>query len=193
MRISGGTSAGRLLKVPKGFDVRPTPDLVRQAIFNSLGPRVVGTEVLELFGGTGALSLEALSRGAVQALCVEKSGKHARFIRQNLKDVGLDESRFDLWIKDAFAALRMLRGQGRAFDLIFADPPFGDKNVGRRSTSFTQKLLDDDDLPRLLRSGGLLVLGHARRDELTVTDAWEERKYMKHGDSAFRFLARPGV
>jgi hypothetical protein len=77
MRIIGGSAGGILLnwrpKAPKGFEVRPTPDLVRQAVFNSLGPRVQGARVLELFAGTGALSLECLSRGAANALCVEKS------------------------------------------------------------------------------------------------------------------------
>ena len=64
MRITGGKAARRILKVPEGLDVRPTPDLVKQAVFNSLGPRVVGARVLELFAGSGALSLDCLSRGA---------------------------------------------------------------------------------------------------------------------------------
>ena len=64
MRITGGNAARRILKVPKGLDVRPTPDLVKQAVFNSLGARVEGAKVLELFAGSGALSLECLSRGA---------------------------------------------------------------------------------------------------------------------------------
>ena len=64
MRITGGKAARRILKVPKGLDVRPTPDLVKQAVFNSLGARVEGARVLELFAGSGALSLECLSRGA---------------------------------------------------------------------------------------------------------------------------------
>ena len=68
MRITGGHAARRILKAPKGLDVRPTPDLVKQAIFNSLGERVNGARVLELFAGTGALSLECLSRGAVSAV-----------------------------------------------------------------------------------------------------------------------------
>src|SRR6516225_1668232 len=67
MRITGGKAARRILKVPKGLDVRPTPDLVKQAVFNSLGARVQGARVLELFAGTGSLSLECLSRGAVTA------------------------------------------------------------------------------------------------------------------------------
>ena len=83
MRITGGNAARRILKVPKGLDVRPTPDLVKQAVFNSLGERVVGARVLELFAGSGALSLECLSRGAAGVLCIEKSHRHAEFIRSN--------------------------------------------------------------------------------------------------------------
>src|SRR5271163_3270198 len=88
MRITGGNAARRILKVPKGFDVRPTPDLVKQAVFNSLGARVAGARVLELFAGSGALSLECLSRGAVSALCIEKSARHAEFIRRNADTAG---------------------------------------------------------------------------------------------------------
>src|SRR5512136_452596 len=88
MRITGGKAARRLLKVPKGLDVRPTPDLVKQAVFNSLGARVQDAHVLELFAGTGALSLECLSRGAVSAVCVEKSSRHAQVLRQNCLAAG---------------------------------------------------------------------------------------------------------
>src|SRR5581483_5137426 len=88
MRITGGKAARTILKVPKGFDVRPTPDLVKQAVFNSLGERVAGARVLELFAGTGALSLESLSRGAVSAQCVEKSSRHADVLRKNFESAG---------------------------------------------------------------------------------------------------------
>ena len=188
MRIIGGTAGGTILKVPKGYDVRPTPDLVRQAIFNSLGGRVVDAEVLELFGGTGALSLECLSRGAASAVCVEKAGKHAHFIRQNARAAKLEEQRFEIRVKDAYAAIGQLADSGRQFDLIMADPPFGEKNVNRRSTSFSQKLLDDERLPSLLKADGLLVLGHTKRDTLDLTDVWREVKALKHGDSLFRLL-----
>src|SRR2546426_12673112 len=90
MRITGGKVGGRILKVPKGLDVRPTPDLVKQAIFNSLGERVVGARALELFAGSGALSLECLSRGAATVVCVEKSQRHAAFIRNNFAAAGFD-------------------------------------------------------------------------------------------------------
>ena len=188
MRIIGGTAGGRLLKAPKGHEVRPTPDLVRQAVFNSLGARVAGARVLELFAGTGALSLECLSRGAVHALCVEKSNRHAEFVRQNLAAARLDPARLEVRVQDAFSALAQLAGAASRFDLILADPPYGEKNLGCRSTSFAQRLLDNAHLPALLRSGGLFVLGHAKRDSLTVPNPWRERKVLKHGDSIMRFL-----
>jgi len=190
MRIIGGTAAGTILKVPKGYDVRPTPDLVRQAIFNSLGGAVIDAEVLELFGGTGALSLECLSRGAKRAVCIEKAGKHAQFIRQNARAARLDDGAYEVRIKDAFVGIRQLAEMGRAFDLILADPPFGEKNVNRRSTSFSQKLLDDESLPSLLKEDGLLILGHTKRDTLEMTSSWQEVKTLKHGDSLFEMLKR---
>jgi 16S rRNA (guanine966-N2)-methyltransferase len=189
MRIIGGAAAGTILKVPKGFDVRPTPDLVRQALFNSLGERVVGAEVLELFAGTGALSLECLSRGAARSLCVEKSSRHAQFIRENLALARLPNPILDIRVQDAFAVVAQLAAASQQFDLVLADPPYGEKNVGRRSTSFAQQLLDDAALPKLLRPGGVFILGHTKRDTLSVPAAWQELKILKHGDSIMRFLS----
>src|SRR5713226_9561472 len=104
MRITGGKSARRILKVPRGLGLRPTPDLVKQAVFNSLGTRVAGARVLELFAGTGALSLECLSRGAASALCVEKSPRHAEMLRQNHGLTGLSTERLQVRVQDVFAA-----------------------------------------------------------------------------------------
>jgi 16S rRNA (guanine(966)-N(2))-methyltransferase RsmD len=192
MRIISGSAGGVLLKAPKGFVVRPTPDLVRQAVFNSLGARVAGARVLELFAGTGALSLESLSRGAVLALCVEKSGRHAQFIQQNFDRAGLPAGSLHLRVQDAFAAIRQLAGERQQFDLILADPPYGEKNVGRRSHSLAQQLLDEPALGELLPSGGLFVLGHTKRDTLSIPPGWEETKLLKHGDTHMRFLRRSG-
>jgi 16S rRNA (guanine966-N2)-methyltransferase len=189
MRIIGGIAGGTILQVPKGYDVRPTPDLVRQAVFNSLGERVLDARVLELFGGTGALSLECLSRGARSALCIELSAKHARFIQENLRLSRLPAAAFQTRVQDVFVAVPQLAAAGAIFDLILADPPYGEKNVGRRSTSFAQRLLDDASLPRLLAPGGLLILGHTRRDTLELPPAWWEVKAMRHGDSMMRFLS----
>lgn len=190
MRIIAGSAAGTILKVPKGFDVRPTPDLVRQAIFNSLGDRVVGAVVLEIFAGTGALSLECLSRGATHATCVEKSSRHAQFIEQNIDLTRLERHAVDIRVQDAFVAIAQLVASGQKFDLILADPPYGEKNVGKRSESFAQKMLDLPELPSLLNEGGLFLLGHTKRDTLTLPDYWGEKKMLKHGDTVMRFLKR---
>ncbi len=188
MRIIGGTAAGIILKAPKGLDVRPTPDLVRQAVFNSLGTRVEGARVLELFAGTGALSLECLSRGAVSALCVELSPKHARFIQDNFTSANLPPGSLQIRVQSVATAVVQIAAHGQQFDLILADPPYGEKNVGRRSTSFAQRLLDDAELPKVLASGGRLILGHTKRDTLELPAPWEEVKVLKHGDSWMRFL-----
>ncbi len=187
MRITGGNAARRILKVPKGLDVRPTPDLVKQAVFNSLGARVGGALVLELFAGSGALSLESLSRGAASTVCIEKSHRHAEFIRDNARAAGFEE-KLEVRTQDVFPAMNQLVENGRRFDLILADPPYGEKNVNRRSTSFAQQLLDDPHLPKLLAPGGRFVLGHTKRDTLEIAPPWTEVKLLKHGDSVMRFL-----
>ena len=189
MRITGGKASGRILKVPKGFAVRPTPDLVKQAIFNSLGARVVDARVLELFAGTGALSLECLSRGAAQATCIEKASRHAEAIRRNLQVAGMPVGSVDVHVQDVFTALNQLSTAGAKFDLVLADPPYGEKNVGHRSHSLAQRLLDDTHLPSLMSPGGLFVLGHTKRDTLEIPPLWQEIKVLKHGDSVMRFLA----
>jgi 16S rRNA (guanine966-N2)-methyltransferase len=188
MRITGGNAARRILKVPRGLDVRPTPDLVKQAVFNSLGERVIGAKVLELFAGSGALSLECLSRGAASALCIEKSQKHAAFIEKNAS--ALPDAHLQTRTQDVFTALAQLAASTAQFDLILADPPYGEKNVGRRSESFAQKLLDNENLPKILAPGGRFVLGHTKRDTLEMTTHWHEVKMLKHGDTVMRFLER---
>src|SRR5436190_12927153 len=180
MRITGGKHARRILKAPKGLDVRPTPDLVKQAVFNSLGARVQEARVLELFAGTGALSLECLSRGASSALCVELSSKHASVLRQNFEMTGLTADGLQVRVQDAFTAIAQLAEAGEKFDLILADPPYGEKNLGHRSTSLAQRLLDDPKLPQTIGAEGLLILGHAKRDTLSIPEHWVEKKTLRH-------------
>src|SRR5262245_51208315 len=118
MRITGGKAARQILKVPKGLDVRPTPDLVKQAIFNSLGGRVLDARVLELFAGTGALSLECLSRGARFAVCVEKSGRHTAVLRENFEHSGFAPELLQVRVQDVFVALGQLLETSAQFELV---------------------------------------------------------------------------
>ena len=193
MRIIGGIAAGKILNVPKGLGVRPTPDLVKQALFNSLGARILEARVLDLFSGSGALGLESLSRGASQVISVEKSAKHARWIKGNVEQCGIPGSRHQMKIQDAFSVIRQLLLAGEQFDLIMADPPFGEKNRSQRSTSLSQKLLDLETMPALLGVQGMFLLGHAKRDELSIPEWWACGKTMKHGDSIFEFLTPPRI
>ena len=115
----------------------------------------LGARALELFAGTGALSLECLSRGAADAVCVELSPRHARFIEQNVAAAGLPREKFRVRVQDVFVALPQLGASGAQFDLVLADPPYGEKNVGRRSQSLAQQLLDDVGVAKILAPDGI--------------------------------------
>lgn len=125
MRISGGGARGITLVVPKGDAVRPATDGMRQAVFSSLGARVVDARFLDLFAGSGAYGLEALSRGAAGGVFVEKNAKAAACVRQNLAAVGksLGRATADCAIVQADALTVPLAG-GDVPDLVFIDPPY---------------------------------------------------------------------
>ena len=123
MRIVAGQHRSRRLAVPPGKGVRPTSDRAREAIFASLGPAVVDARVLDLFAGSGAMGLEALSRGAAHCRFVERDGQALAVVRTNVEELGEGE-RSTLEKADALTALRRLVAAGEAFDLIIVDPPY---------------------------------------------------------------------
>jgi 16S rRNA G966 N2-methylase RsmD len=125
-------------------------------------------------------------------MCREIQPACGGFCVKIFESAGFSHASLQLRIQDVFTAIAQLAAAGERFDLILADPPFGEKNVGKRSQSFAQQLLDEPMLPSLLTESGLLVLGHAKRDMLTLPGTWRERKMLKHGDSVMRFL-EPGV
>ena len=122
MRIVAGTHRGRRISAPPGRDTRPTPDRVREAVFAMLGP-LDGVEVLDLFAGSGALGLEALSRGAATATFVDRSPRAAAAIRANAASLAL-EGRVRVVRRDWRAALAAERAAGRRFGLCLCDPPY---------------------------------------------------------------------
>ena len=119
MRIVGGEWRGRLLRFPAVPGVRPTPDRVRETLFNWLQQRVAGSHCLDLFAGSGALGLEALSRGAAEAVFVDVDPAVTRYLLERLRDFRCDRGR----VVRSDAA-RYLDGPVQAFDLVFLDPPF---------------------------------------------------------------------
>lgn len=123
MRIIAGTCKGRRLSPIKGSDIRPTSDRVREAVFNILGVRVKGAVVLDLFAGTGALGIEALSRGAAAATFVDHRQPALTLVRRNLDACGLS-AKARLICRDIRHGLDMFRGKRPPFDLVFMDPPY---------------------------------------------------------------------
>ena len=121
MRIIAGTHRGHTIHAPKGRDTRPTSDRVRENLFNIVGP-LDGAAVLDLYAGSGALGLEALSRGAARAVFVERDGEAARTIERNLDKLRLSGT---VLRQDAVTALATEAGAGRKYDLVLVDPPYG--------------------------------------------------------------------
>ena len=124
MRVIAGRLGGRRLKAPPGRVTRPTSDRVREALFSMLGD-VHGASVLDLFAGTGALGIEALSRGAQTAVFVERDVDVARVLSANLQALGIARETAQVRRADALQALRSARGRKETYDLIFIDPPYG--------------------------------------------------------------------
>lgn len=125
MRVIAGEFRGRRLASARARDLRPTADRVREALFSILGPAVRGARVLDLYAGTGALALEALSRGARSATCVERSPAALAALERNVRELELGD-RVTVVRGDALAYARRLRGEADRFDLVFCDPPYAD-------------------------------------------------------------------
>jgi len=123
MRIVAGSARGRRIEAPKGVDVRPTTDRVREALFSAITPRLRDATVLDLFAGTGALGIEALSRGAKSAVFVEQSSTTVRILKRNIEVCGVTACA-RIFKREATTALRQLARTEIVFDLVFLDPPY---------------------------------------------------------------------
>ena len=145
MRVIAGTARSMPLRTVKGMDVRPTTDRTKETLFNILMARIPGCRFLDLFAGTGSIGIEALSRGASEAVFVENARISQELILENLRFTKLD-GRAKLMRTDALTALRRLEG-GAPFDVIFMDPPFGkglEKEVLEALTG--SKLIPEDGM-----------------------------------------------
>lgn len=173
MRVIAGAAGGIRLVVPE-TDVRPTMDRVKAAIFSSLGERVVNARVLDLFAGTGALGIEALSRGAASALFVEEKRAAALVIEQNFIRTKL---RGRVRIGEVFAFLEAANEKDR-YDIIFADPPYERTKSGGE---FTRLLVENRKLAALLESDGIFVLEKRPGEELAAQTLWNVLRAKTYG------------
>jgi 16S rRNA (guanine966-N2)-methyltransferase len=178
MRVTGGTSKGRLLKTVPGMLTRPTTDKIRQSIFNILMNDIADAAVLDIFAGSGSLGIEALSRGAASALFIEKGRQQVKVIKGNLAALGL---KADVWENDYKTALRNLQANGRKFDLIFADPPY--EKISPEQVVKTVLQYD------LLENNGLIIIEHKAGAEVNPGRVVKLKK-RKFGQTEVSFYAR---
>lgn len=181
MRVIAGTAGGVRLAVPKR-GVRPTMDRVKAAIFSSLGDAIIGARVLDLFAGSGALGIEALSRGARAVLFVEKDRQSAEAIEKNLA-----KTHFEGRVRQQ-EVFDFLRTSSRVakFQIIFADPPYEKTKTGER---FTEKLLTNKALPRLLDPDGLFVLEKHPAERIITRELWNVVRQKTYGTTEVLFLS----
>jgi 16S rRNA (guanine966-N2)-methyltransferase len=173
VRVVAGRFGGRGLVAPRGHATRPTSDRVREALFSILADSVQGARVLDLFAGSGALALEALSRGASEAVLVDSSAAAVAAIRRNLEAVGADA---EVRRQDALMYLERARRDARLYDLVFLDPPY------RHASALGKQL--SAALGPVLASGARVVTESDRRAPLDLDlELLDERRY---GDTLIR-------
>jgi 16S rRNA (guanine(966)-N(2))-methyltransferase RsmD len=181
VRIVGGALKGRKLASPRGSGTRPTAGKVREALFDILGSRVAGVDFLDLFAGTGAVGLEALSRGARRAVLVERSAGAFRILLENAARTGL-EDRCRLLKMPAARALSLLAGEGWRFGVAFFDPPYADPTWPELLVRLAECSCWEE--------GGLLVVEAAAGKAPAVPPGFEAGRSYRYGDTALHLFRR---
>ena len=190
IRITGGIAKGRSLKVPSGDAVRPTSDKVRQALFNILSHRFNldfdGARVLDLFAGSGALGLEALSRGASFVCFVELEQRHARMINENcnLVQAAISQRREEqvrCSTVNKRVSTALLRRPDRPYDLIFMDPPYAQESEGKHLKALEEGWLSE---------GGYVIIEHAKHNLFELPDGWSQELRRRYGDTYITICSR---
>lgn len=159
MRVVAGSLKGRSIKAVKGTNTRPTTDKVKESIFNIIGPYFDGGMALDLFGGSGNLGIESLSRGIDKVIFVDKEGIAINTIKENVKELRL-EDRVEIYRNDAFRALKALVKREIQFDLILLDPPYKGQKIN--------EIIEFVHEHQLLAPGGLIMAECLKEDGLNV-------------------------
>lgn len=181
MRVVGGTARGRTLISPPGLRTRPTQDYVRESLFNILCREVPEADVLDLFAGSGALALESLSRGARSAVLVDSSQNAMQAIRRNIEQTGFSD-RCGCLCCDWKAALARLEEQGRAFDLVFLDPPYSQVDLSTVCAAL--------ELRGLLAPDALIVAEHRTGEAVRVEAPLGAMDARRYGDTTVTLIRR---
>ena len=181
MRVTGGGARGRRLRAGSGPGLRPTSSRVRQALFNLLGARITGCTFLDLYAGTGAIGIEALSRGAGEVVFVERDAVAARFIRRNLDETGFSGAARVL-AAPVETAIRDLGTAAEQFDIVYADPPWDPGIPG----SVLQ------GAARLVAAGGVLIVEHRTSGPppISETSGLRPGRRYRHGDATLAVFHR---
>ena len=188
MRVIAGQYRGRVLKNPQGLQTRPTSDRLRETLFNVLAPRLDGARLLDLCAGTGAIGIEALSRGASFVTFVDRVHKMCGLVEENLDLLGVPEEMTEVVKSDAAEYLKRTREGGHEWragtepwDVIYFDPPYASdylsviKEIGAHASA-------------LLREGGVFVVEHHHKNQLPEESGRLRRwRVLKQGDSALSF------
>lgn len=177
MRVVSGKAGGISLQSPRGKSVRPTAGRVKEALFNILGNLVPGALFIDLFAGSGAVGIEALSRGARQCIFVEKSAVNINVIKNNLNKTGL-ESLARIIKKDAFSALAKLDREGVKVDIVFLDPPYKTDMITPILLYFGKSNLIND---------GLIVIEHESKN-VKLFAGYDLTMQKKYGDTVLSFI-----
>ena len=179
MRVIAGSARRLLLKAPDGMDTRPTADRVKESLFNMLNPDLYGCAFLDLFSGSGAIGIEALSRGAQRAVLVDASMECAGIIKQNLEVTRLGENA-EIINEDVYAAIERLGRRGDKFDIIFMDPPY--------AAGYYVPVMEAIKKADILAAEGYIVAESAKGVDFTAAEGFKIFKERKCGPAVMNFL-----
>ena len=181
MRIIAGKFRSRQLKSLKGLALRPTSDMLRETLFNILGPRVAGSRFLDLFAGTGALGIEAISRGAISAVFVENHPAAVRLIRENLASLEINAEARIIASAVAPALAKLQSEHAAAFDFIFLDPPYANE----KDYEATLRALENSSL---IAESTIVIAERHKSFELPASlGQFEQVRILRQGDAALAF------
>jgi 16S rRNA (guanine966-N2)-methyltransferase len=185
MRIIAGTLRSRTLQAPPGLATRPTSDRLRETLFNVLAPRIQGSAFLDLYAGSGAVGIEALSRGAARVVFVERASAALAVLRCNLANLGITAG-FRIHAGSVGTVLRRMKPDaGAAFDLVYLDPPYD------AAKEYAATLLAlSQELAALLAPEALVIAEHRRKERLeNKYGALNRTRLLEQGDAALSFYA----